>query len=376
MTRVIARTCANYENAYSALAEIWERLNADSLVRGKRVLLKVNLTKGAPPERAVVTHPQFTRAVVRLVRDAGGEPVIGDASCVYGLMRQTLALTGYRELVDDLDVEFHPLDSGRVRRVVIDGLRVKETYVSEHVDSADVIISLPKLKTHDLMVFTGAVKNMFGIVPGAIKPYLHYRHAQHESFIDALLDIFAYRRPDIALMDGIVGMEGQGPTLGDPRHLGVVGGSTDAVALDRVMAQLAMLPPVPMLARAWERGLGSADLSQIRIDGPPIESMQVRIKPARITAHKIGFLGKFKYLVRAYSVKPDFRHVRMDELDRLQDACPVGAIKINGGVTVSRACVRCMTCVESSSSVSIKVPRVLHGAYRARLPGYHLDHIA
>ncbi len=377
MPSVYVDRCDKYEDVFNVLTPIWKSMGAAEIVAGKKVLLKVNLTKAGPPEWAVCTHPLFAAAVVQLVRDAGGEPYIGDSCSIYGFTRETFDLSGFTRLSQELDVPCIPLDSGQMRTVQIDGVHIKQTYMSEHVLDADVVISVPKLKPHDFVEFTCAVKNMFGILPGAIKPYQHFKHPRWVDFLNVILDVFGHVKPALALVDGILVMEGQGPTNGTPKHVGLVAGSTDLVALDTILADLAGIPPVKILSVAQQRGLGVSDPNQIDVIGPPTDEIRVPIKPAVPSKAKIGILGKIKYGVRYFAIRPTLNTSRKEDLAHVAELCPVGAIDLSGPPQIRSNCVKCMTCVEScqNNAVTLKVPKILHSTYRSKSPGYDLAKI-
>ena len=375
MSAVYLGRCDKYEEVLSALSPIWRELRAADLVARKRVLLKVNVTKGGPPEQAVCTHPSFAAALVTLVRDSGGQPYVGDSCSIQGFTRETMELAGYARMASELNVPCVPLDSGKIRSVSINGVRIGQTYMSEHILDADVVISAAKLKTHNLVEFSCAVKNMYGVLPGGVKPHHHFRKPRFDVFLDVVLDVFGFVKPALAFVDGILAMEGQGPTGGDPKHVGVVAGSKDPVALDAVLADVVSLPPVKLLSMAGERGLGVSDLDKIEVFGPPVDELRVPLEPAAPSKAKIGVLGKIMYGVRYYGARPVLNTDRKDVLQKLAELCPVDAIKLDGKPRIRRNCVRCMSCVESceDNAVTVKVPRILHETFRRKAPGYDLS---
>lgn len=379
MSTVHLRQCDDYGQVADPLRSIWEQMGCAGTVAGKKVLLKANATKGASAEKAVATHPEFTAALVELIREAGGLPYIGDACSIYGFTRESLELAGYIDMAKRLGVSCVPLDSGRVREVRVNGVRLEKTYLSDYVLDADVIISVPKLKPHDHVGLTGAVKNMFGALPGAVKPYLHYTHSNYEHFLQIVLDVFERVRPQLSFMDGIIAMEGQGPTNGTPKKVGLIGASFDAVALDTVFAEATALPKedLELLRAAEARGLGTYNLHGIAVEGPPIETVRVPLEPAKGSKSKIGLLGRVKYGIRHFGVKPQLNLEHREEIARLAELCPTNAIELNGKPRIKSTCVRCMSCVESCNgdAVYLKVPRWLHATFRKKSPGYQLKHL-
>jgi len=202
---------------------------------GQRVLIKPNLLLPSPPERAIVTHPAVLRAVVRQVQAAGGQALIADNPVVLPVSHRlweiayeragwaaVAAETGAR-LNTSIVPEQHPHPGGHLLHAVD---------TSSFLAEADVVISLPKLKSHNFMRFTGAVKNLFGVVPGTVKFGYHLKLQTAERFADMLLDLASFVRPALTVMDGVVGMDGHGPSAGDPFAAGVILASTDPVALD------------------------------------------------------------------------------------------------------------------------------------------------
>lgn len=375
---VYLERCHDYTQVADVLPGIWEKMGGPELVRGKKVLLKANLTKGGPPEWAVATDPRFVRIAAELVRDAGGEPYIGDSASIYGFTRETMDLAGYTEMAKEIDVPLIPLDSGKIERVTINGVRVKELYFSEHVLNADVIISVPKFKTHDFVGITNAIKNLYGTVPGAIKPYLHWRHPAYLNFLNVILDVVQFVKPTMALIDAVLCMEGQGPTTGAPKHVGLVAGGTDLVAIDSVFCEIAGWPCYEILKIAQQRGMGVCDLDKIDVAGPSIDDVRTPVMPAKASLAKSSFFGKIKYGVRHFSIWPDLNPAAADELKQMAELCPTDAIDLTGPTPrVLPTCVKCMSCIESSHTraATLKVLKILHGTYRSKAPGYKLDHM-
>ena len=213
---------------------------------GQRVLLKVNLLSKASPERAVTTHPEIVRALIRSVRDAGGVPVVGDSPAgpnTAGQIRALHETTGIARVCADEGAELVLFDDDAMRVANPRGALYGAFTLGREVVEADVIISLPKFKTHGFMMFTGAVKNLFGCIPGLEKAQYHLKVPDRDDFGDMLVDLMLACRPTLAVMDAIVGMEGNGPAGGTTREIGAVIASADFVALDVVASAMAGLDP-------------------------------------------------------------------------------------------------------------------------------------
>ena len=242
--RVYLAACPDYGQAEAKLREAVAALGGmERFVRpGERILLKANLLRAAPPESAICTHPAVAAAAAKLVAEAGGTAVITDSpggalhkeAVLRGLyektgMAQAAAASG-AELCYDASTRTVSLPAGRV---------LKQAEVIAPVAEADGVFDLPKLKTHVLMSMTGAVKNLFGVLPGLSKVGYHATHPSQEQFADVLLDLAEYVRPRLSIMDGVLAMEGDGPgASGTPRHAGVLLVSDSPLALDAAAAAL------------------------------------------------------------------------------------------------------------------------------------------
>jgi len=227
-------------------------------IEGKKVLVKPNVLRTAKAEEAITTHPAVLAAVVAQLESMNpAELVVGDNPGVftYGANEKAFVGTGLMEASHG-----HYRNIGAESREVPFNPAYRDTLsVSKAVLDADVIISLPKFKTHGLTVLSGAVKNSFGILPGAQKAGLHKLAGEPGRFNDLLVEVFKLRVPDLYIVDGIVGMEGNGPASTDLRDVGLILASDNAVALDGVIARLMGVGDpglVRFLATAQKAGLG------------------------------------------------------------------------------------------------------------------------
>ncbi len=233
---------------------------------GMKVLLKPNLLTAADLERAITTHPALVQAVAELVRDAGGTIFIGDSPG--GPVKKTPPVWrkgGMTRVAEQTGARLVAFDGVTWKR-----MNGNDYFIASPVLEADLVIDLPKLKTHILTLYTGAVKNLFGAIPGTRKREVHLQAPGVRDFSQALVDVLELVRPGLTIMDGVLGQEGHGPGMGGtPRRYGCLAGSTDPVALDAVIAQALGYRPgeVLHLAQAEARGLGTANLDQIEIKG-------------------------------------------------------------------------------------------------------------
>jgi uncharacterized protein (DUF362 family)/NAD-dependent dihydropyrimidine dehydrogenase PreA subunit len=257
---------ASYETIREAVDRAFDLFPLE--IRGRKVLIKPNVLRVSEEKEGIVTHPSMLRAVVDKVETlAPASLVVGDNPGLfnYGDNEESFIKTGlmeaakgyYRNIgTDSLKVDFNPDFMPMVS-------------VSRMILEADVVISLPKFKTHGLTVMTGAIKNSYGILPGAQKAVLHKAAGSPERFHEMLVDVFRLRVPDLFLVDAVVGMEGNGPASPELRDIGLVLASDNAVAMDSVMATMMGCDPARLrfLQKARELGLGDFDIKGIDVIG-------------------------------------------------------------------------------------------------------------
>jgi len=232
---------------------------------GERVLLKTNLLTPSKPEKAVVTNPAVIIAVAQAILKIGGIPYIGDSPSGQFTKRRlekTYAKAGVKDLANKLGIELN-YDTSSQKIIISHGKKLKKTKVCNFVLNADKIIALPKIKTHSFMIMTLATKIMYGVVPGLTKAKYHSMFIKKTAFADMLLDVLSVRKPDLIIMDGIVGMQGDGPSGGTPVNLRVLLASEDAVAMDLAVCDILGIEPIgiPTLRQAKIRKLWSPEIS-------------------------------------------------------------------------------------------------------------------
>lgn len=236
---------------------------------GETLLLKPNVLSGKSPDRAITTHPTVFRAVIRLFQEAGAKLSYGD-SPGFGKVETVVHKSGLAAVAKEYDVPLANFTEGRVVSYP-EGYMSKQFTIAEGVLEADGIVSLSKLKTHALTRMTGAVKNQFGCIPGLRKGEFHARMQRIDQFAPMLVDLCQLLAPRLYIMDGIVGMEGNGPGNGTPKPLRVLLFSTDPVALDAAACHIVCLDPklVPTIVKGQEQGLGIFD--EIEWLGDPLD---------------------------------------------------------------------------------------------------------
>lgn len=325
--------------------------------RGDRVLLKPNLLYGKSPEKAVTTHPSIIRGVIQIVRENGGIPILGDSPGLGSALRVS-ENSGIKRVADAMDcpiVEFNrpvlpPESKGRI---------FKNIEIDQAVFEADVIINLPKWKTHAQMLLTLGVKNLFGCVPGPRKALWHLKAGEnHKIFAQMLVDIYHMIQPALTILDGIVGMEGSGPNSGHPISLGLLLASPDPLHLDQVVCDLLGIPRESLLTNqvAFEQGLG---MDGIIVVGERLEDVKIRQFKLpdlwRIDWNLPGFIKKA--LKNALSSKPVIEKEVCKLCNQCVEICPPRVLKENEkglGIDYGK-CIRCFCCQEICPEGAIRI---------------------
>ncbi len=327
---------------------------------GNRVLLKPNLLKARPPEAAVTTHPEVVRAAIRLVHEAGGTALVGDSPGM-GSLQKVAERTGILDVITEEGA--HLVEFDAALQIKNTG-RFQQFEIARAVREADAIINLPKLKTHGMTTLTGAVKNLFGCIPGKRKVQWHFSTGvNRDLFMRMLVELYAVLDPRLTIVDAVIGMEGNGPGSGDPRRIGAVFGGRDAVAVDVACARLLGVDPdrLPIIRAAAAAGIGETDADRIRVFGDSFESGAVssfRLPPQehlewRIPEWTRGFLKD------ALTTRPVIDHGMCIRCGICQQHCPQGAIT-DAGKRLRiryRDCIRCFCCQEFCPRGAITVGR-------------------
>jgi uncharacterized protein (DUF362 family)/Pyruvate/2-oxoacid:ferredoxin oxidoreductase delta subunit len=362
-TRVSIVRCSDYSTAKNAVKESLSLIGGlEKIISpGSRVLLKPNILAIRPPKDAVTTHPSVVAAVCELVSEAGGIPVIGEGS---GIVRpgstntsQALKISGIQDTASVCGAELINFETyGYVEVNVPDARQFPSLYISKAILEADVIISLPKLKTHELTLYTGAVKNFFGTIPQKYRKQAHSLE-DRKRFGEAIVDIYSIVKPGLAVMDGVIGMEGNGPSNGTPIFAGVIMASYDCVALDLVASELIGFDPlkVPTNKAALSRGFGtehpevvglSLEVAKVRFKNPEggttamIPPFLMRILRRQLTAKP--FINTSNCVVckacilncSAHAIEEVGRSLKINEEKCIQcyccrELCPKDAVGIN-----------------------------------------------
>lgn len=359
----------NFEYVKEKLNTSIEALGGFSpfLKPGQTVLLKVNLLMKRKPEEATTTHPTFVKALGTLLMEFGVKVIVGDSP---GGPFNEKALKGIYEVCGFSDF----ISSGMILNQNFDSsshtcdhaVLMKRIEMIDVAQKVDAIISVSKLKTHGMTKFTGAVKNMYGIIPGLKKAEYHYTLPNITDFSQMLVDVCMHASPVLSFMDGIVAMEGAGPSGGEPRQVGVILASTSPYHLDVVACKIVGIHPleVPTIARSIERNLISPDLNDHQMVLETYESFYVSdFKIPKI--HGVGLLKNkvpkwldawVNYIIKP---KPVIHKDACIGCGECALCCPAKTIEMKNSTPVIHlnACIRCFCCQELCPAKAIEVHR-------------------
>jgi uncharacterized protein (DUF362 family)/NAD-dependent dihydropyrimidine dehydrogenase PreA subunit len=350
--RVLVRRIADLG---AAVEEALDFLGYD--FAGRRVWVKPNLLSPRAPEDSVTTDPALARLVVDSLRRRGASEVwVADnpGGSLKGNIHDFIAKTGIPAACADCfrDISTTPVP------VKLDSRFVQEVFFARIITEVDVIVSLPVFKTHALTLLTGALKNMFGVIPGGQKGELHTIAPDPVDFSELLVDIFqAIPVPVLTIVDAQRGMDGQnGPSAGRVLAIGKLIAGANAVAVDSVLARMAGVVPeaIPMVRIAAERGLGPVTPGDVEVVGDfePVRGFRL---PTRRLHRTMSGMIRFAYaLMRRW---PTLRKERCTRCRRCADNCPATAITMSPCPAIDRSrCIRCYCCAEVCPVKAMRVP--------------------
>lgn len=366
--------CPNYsdENLRRVLELCLEPLGGiKAFVKpGQKVLLKPNLLRKASPEEAITTHPAVVKSVAELAISAGGKVIIGDSPGAAGTHTRNTLIKLYQgcgldRVAEETGAEL-ALDTSQVIASLPKGKIIKRIELVKYALDVDVIINLPKFKTHCFTLLTGAVKNLFGLVPGLIKPAYHAKFPNVDDFSTMLVDLMEFAAPALTIVDGVRGMEGDGPNSGTARDIGLIIAGKNPVAVDVILSRIMGIDPLLISTnrQAIERGLINEDLMAIKAGGMKLsEAIQKDFKIPAGKSHAfphwaIPLMPVAKYLL---STRPRINKKRCVGCGDCVRVCPVEMITLKRSKTriKTSGCIRCYCCHETCSHHAIDLIRPL-----------------
>lgn len=370
------------EYTEEALDTLVEKLFApyggvEGLTAGKqRILIKPNLVAKKPPLSGTITHPAMLRALCKALIAAGKTVTVAESHggpYTQATARAQLSGCGVTAALEGLDVALYTAAETAVLSAP-NGLICKSFEVIKPVTEADFIINLCKLKTHALTSYSGAAKNTFGTVSGMHKFELHARFTDIHHFTRMLNDLYLALPVGLNIVDGIVGMEGNGPTAGIPKPYGFVAVGKNALLCDLVCADLIGIPPmeIPQLADAVQRGLcpSEASFDCTNLTAEQYNAMRVTdtVLPDSHSAGAVSWIARVQRMgggrvINLFRPKPKVKKSKCVGCGKCAEYCPVKTIEMKNGKPhiVRDKCIRCFCCQELCpiSAIYIKTNRIL-----------------
>jgi uncharacterized protein (DUF362 family)/NAD-dependent dihydropyrimidine dehydrogenase PreA subunit len=366
MTSVSIAKCDSYniENVQNAVDNCLDNLGGlSSFIKpGNKVLIKPNILLAKAPEEAITTHPAVIEAIITAVKKVGAIPLIGDSpGGLVGNVGKHWKITGIEEVCKRLDVEILNFEALGVYKKTING---NHYHIAKPVLEADIIINVPKIKTHGLTTLTCAIKNMYGVIPGLTKVNYHKEAPKPSDFSGLVVDIFALSKPQLNIVDGIIGMDGSGPSAGNPKELGMILASSDAVALDSLICHILGKDPLKVSTNkiAHERGLGEANINKIDVLGYQ-PSVRDDFKWPPSIAGSLDMVPSFisKGLMRFWWTRPAIDSEICTKCNKCVKSCPVEALSFGASIPEFNypECINCMCCMEMCPEKAVHLEKSL-----------------
>lgn len=322
-------------------------------LQNKTVFLKPNILSDAKPQDCITTNPEFLRAVIRICKDKGASKIlVGDSPglAASGFEPKNCQISKICKEEEVTWVDFFE----NAKTIKLPNIN-KKLLIAQEPINADVLITLPKFKTHQLMYTTGAVKNLFGLVPGLHKSPCHLSHPSRESFAKVICSIYEYAKPSFAIMDAIIGMEGPGPANGRPKNVGLVIASNNCAALDYAQALIMGYNPnsIPILNELKKRNLlpHSINYPLLKAKDLVIENYdRIKQDPKTHFVKKLilpFFTRGLQKRKQRKEPKPIFTD-KCIKCKRCMQICPAKALSFeNNKINVDyNKCIRCYCCHE------------------------------
>ena len=359
-SRVAVVRCTEYneELVYNAVKRGIDLLGGMSQFArsGEKIVIKPNVLRGNDPAKCVTTHPLVFKAVGKLLQTAGARVSYGDSPS-FGSSESNLEKAQLKQVGDAMGFALADFDQGREVSHKTAMLNKKFVFANGVLD-ADGLVSLPKLKTHGLTRFTGAVKNQFGCIPGILKGQFHVKMGDPYRFAAMLVDINTFIRPRLYVMDGITAMEGNGPASGKPRQVNALLFSADPIAMDAVACKMINLNPefVPTSRPGETAGLGTYHYENIEVVGDNLDSFVVKDFQAvrKPPVSNVNNNSLLKFMRNRLTPRPVINTSVCTGCGTCASLCPVGQTALDGMGSHGgkkpkinyNNCIRCYCCQE------------------------------
>lgn len=361
----------DHEACLSALRRVLAPFGGLDWVRpGMRIAVKANLVSMLKPEAAATTHPALLCAMAQLLRERGAEVIVGDSpgglynAAYVGAVYRGAGVTAVEKYGARLNQDF-----SQAQGEMPDARVMKTFQYTAWLDGCDAIIDFCKLKSHGMMAMSAAAKNMFGTIPGTMKPEYHFRFPNARDFADMIVDLAEYWKPRLCIVDAVVGMEGNGPTAGTPKPIGCLLAGESPHKVDLACAAILGIErsEIPTLEAARERGLIPGRVQELELSGDPAaflvpDFQKIETKNGVLFQDNIHTpLGRYlsPFLLRFIASRPQVDREECIGCKKCAQICPAKAIGMRRGKPrIDRsACIRCFCCQEFCPKGAMKVAR-------------------
>lgn len=370
MDKVFLKKIDNYniEDLKVIYSEIFDEIDLKSKIKkGMTVVIKPNLVIKAKPESGIITHPFVVAAIGILIKEMGAKVLIAESSggpFTSATCKMIFGSAGYKDIAEKYGFELYT--QAQYSKVTISNpLICGELSIIDPYINADFVIDIAKLKSHCMTGLSGAVKNLFGVVPGLMKPELHCRFPEENDFVKMLTDISLYVKPNLSVMDAIEGLEGDGPTGGVKRKMGFTAVSENPYALDFVCANIiGMVPENIKMIKLWmDKGLSPKNLSEVILSDNIENYLQKDfLMPRSKNTDMIERLPKFlrPLASKLATPKPVIEAKKCIGCGKCAESCPQHTIEIKDKKAIInyRNCIKCFCCHEMCPMHVIDIKRL------------------
>lgn len=366
--------CSDYEHEKlrEALLAALEPIGGlDWVTKGMKIGIKANLVSFHAPETAVTTHPAVLCALTELLVERGASVVIGDSpGGLYNAVFVNRVYAAAKMHTTETYGAALNHDFSEKEAVYPEAVQAKSFRYTAYLDDCDVILNVCKLKSHGMMGMSNAAKNLFGVIPGTIKPEYHYRYPNPNDFADMIVDLNCYFQPMLCICDAVVAMEGNGPTQGTPTEMNCLLASKSSHCLDLVAAHLIGMTAedVPTLQAALRRGLIPNTWDELEVLGDAERFVKEDFEVIRNHNSHLFVKGdslfqkiKGKVFRACLSVRPEADKKECIGCKKCAEICPAKAIVMKNKLPAidKNACIKCFCCQEFCPKGAMKVKRSL-----------------
>lgn len=342
--KVFVRRCDSYDQIEGILQPVLK--NYSELFKPQEnVLVKPNLLSARKPQEGVTTHPAVLESILKFLISLGTKPFVADSPASAGIQKAAYE-SGIAQVCEKYSVPIAELDDP----VEVDGQIYKKIKISSKVLKVDKVVNIAKLKTHSQMILTLGIKNTFGCIPGLEKSGWHIRCATNENFAALLVDVHLLVKPVLTILDGVIGMEGNGPANGKLRHFGVIAVSENAFALDHAICKRLSVNPdmIYVLKEAYKRHL----IPSYEVDGEWNSTIELPV-----TAHVLPVPNFLKRVARNIVRVPKISKKRCIQCRICEERCPAQAIQVSRYFIDYNKCIRCYVCHEVCPQNAVDLSR-------------------